>query len=145
MPNLINADPQEPKPSTINIDLVRNYVIAAHKSLDDLKPLLEETPTLLNATIDWKNGDFESAIGGAGHMGHRDIALYLIEKGARTDLFVHTMLGHIDIVKPILTRYPNMIKCDGPHGIPLIRHAEAGGEEAKEVLDFLKTLEKLQQ
>ncbi|MBX3108229.1 MAG: hypothetical protein KF743_03520 [Fimbriimonadaceae bacterium] len=130
----------KPVPPPLNPDLVRDFVIAAHKSLDAVKPLLEETPALLNATIDWRAGDFESAIGGAGHMGHRDIAQFLIEKGARTDLFVHTMLGHTDVVRPMLTRYPQMVECKGPHGISLARHAEAGGEPAKELLDFIKSL-----
>jgi len=141
-PSLSIAAQNQPQPPPIANDLVTNFVIAAHKSLDEVKPLLEATPALLNATIDWRAGDFESAIGGAAHVGHRDIVLYLIEKGARTDIFVHTMLGHIEIVKPILARHPEMINCKGPHGISLIRHAEKGGDQAKELLDFLKTLQK---
>ena len=137
--SLASQDRKPPLPS----ELVKDFVGAAHARFDDVKSLLAENPTLLNATWDWQNGDLESAIGAAGHMGRRDIALYLIEKGARTDLFVHTMLGHTEIIKPILSRHPEMINCKGPHTISLIRHAEVGGEEAKEVLDFLKTLEKL--
>ncbi|MFM9873166.1 MAG: ankyrin repeat domain-containing protein [Fimbriimonadaceae bacterium] len=143
MPAILNAEPQDPKPPLPD-DLVKKFVGAAHGKFQDVKDLLAETPSLLNATWDWKNGDFETAIGGAGHTGNREIAEYLIAQGARTDLFIHTMLGHIDIVKPILIRYPEMINCKGPHGIPLIRHAEAGGEAAKELLEFLKTLQKLE-
>ncbi|QYK52382.1 MAG: hypothetical protein KF824_08945 [Fimbriimonadaceae bacterium] len=145
MPNLVNAnsnESQDLKPPLPD-ELVKEFVGAAHGKLDKTKELLAENPTLLNATWDWKNGDFETALGGAGHMGRRDIAEFLIKSGARTDLFVETMLGHIDIVKPILARYPEMINCKGPHGISLIRHAEMGGEMAKETFDFLKTLQKL--
>jgi hypothetical protein len=142
IPSLATAQTQD-APPPLPTELVRKFVIAAHVKLEDVKTLLEETPALLNTTIDWRNGDFESAIGGASHMGHRDIAEYLIAQGARTDLFTHTMLGHLDIVKPILTRFPSMINCKGPHGISLIRHAEKGGEHANEVLDFLKTIAKL--
>ena len=35
--------------------------------------LLDEQPGLLNATWDWGGGDFETALGGAAHMGRRDI------------------------------------------------------------------------
>jgi len=34
--------------------------------------MLSEHPTLLNAEYDWGAGDFELAIGGAGHMGRHD-------------------------------------------------------------------------
>ncbi|MBA4291900.1 hypothetical protein C0431_02925 [bacterium] len=144
MPNLTLAsttEPQDRKPA-LPANLVQEFVGVAHGQFDKVKELLTEHPTLLNAVWDWTNGDFESAIGAAGHIGHREIATYLIAQGARTDLFVHTMLGHTEIVKPILTRYPEMINCKGPHGITLIRHAEKGGEEAKELLDFLNSIKK---
>ncbi|MGI8924405.1 MAG: ankyrin repeat domain-containing protein [Fimbriimonadales bacterium] len=128
------------KPPALPADLVKEFVIAAHGAFDKTKTLLAKTPALLNATWDWGGGDFESAIGGAGHMGRRDIALFLIENGARTDIFVAAMLGELDVVKAYLAKHPNMAKSGGPHGIPLIAHAEAGGAEAKAVLDHLKTL-----
>jgi len=63
--------------------------------MEAVKKLLEETPGLLNASWDWGGGDFETAMGGAGHMGRADIAEYLINKGARMDIFVATMLGKL--------------------------------------------------
>lgn len=146
MPTIVTAnfnEPQDRKPP-LPYDLVKEFVGACHGKLERAQELLAEHPTLLNATVDHQNGDFEAGIGGAGHMGRRDIAEFLIKSGARTDLFVETMLGHIDIVKPVLARYPEMINCKGPHGISLIRHAEMGGEMAKETFDFLKTLQKIQ-
>lgn len=136
-----STESQDRKPA-LPANLVQEFVGVAHGQFEKVKELLTEHPTLLNAVWDWSNGDFESAIGAAGHIGHREIATYLIAQGARTDLFVHTMLGHTEIVKPILTRYPEMINCKGPHGITLIRHAEKGGEEAKELLDFLNSIKK---
>ena len=59
----------------------------------DTKALLAEQPSLLNATWDWGGGDFETGLGGAGHMGNREIAEFLIGQGARLDIFVATMLG----------------------------------------------------
>jgi hypothetical protein len=49
------------------------------------------------------------------------------------------MLGKLDIVKAALETFPDAINTPGPHGIPLIRHAEMGGEEAKAVLEYLET------
>ncbi len=102
--------------------------------------MLAETPSLLNATWDWGGGDFEMAIGGAGHMGRRDIALFLISQGGRFDLFVAAMLGRLDVVKPMLTAFPHLADSKGPHGIPLMVHAQKGGQEAAEVAAFLEGL-----
>lgn len=102
--------------------------------------MLDAEPGLLNATWDWKSGDFETAIGGAGHMGRRDIAELLIGRGARLDLFVAAMLGQLDLVKATLTAYPALAQSKGPHGISLIRHAQAGGAQAAPVLEYLESL-----
>jgi hypothetical protein len=72
-------------------------------------------------------------------MGRRDIAYYLLDKGARLDLFAAAMLGNLEIVKAALTAFPEAIHTPGPHGIPLIAHAKAGGEEALAVLEYLET------
>src|SRR5688572_22084759 len=71
---------QEKKPP-LGSDLVKEFVIAGHGNLEKTKLLLEAAPSLLNASYDWGNGDFEEAIEGAGHVGNREIALYLISKG----------------------------------------------------------------
>ena len=128
------------KPDPLKPELVKEFVVAAHGNLDKTKSMLAETPGLLNATWDWGGGDFEKAIGGAGHMGRPDIANFLISQGAHFDIFVAAMLGRLDMVKAALTAYPNLADSKGPHGIPLIAHAQKGGENAAAVLDFLKSL-----
>jgi len=120
-------------------ELVKEFVSAGHGNLEKTKQMLEATPSLLNASWDWGNGDFEEAIEGAGHMGNRDIALYMISKGARFTLFVAAMLGKIDIVKPMIESYPELVQSKGPHGLDLIHHATKGGEHSVEVLNYLKT------
>ncbi len=120
--------------------LVQDFVIFAHGDLDNVKVVLDKYPAVLNATMDWGGGDWESAMGGASHMGRRDIAEYLIEKGARVDVFAAAMLGHLDAVKALLAARPKLIDSKGPHGIPLIAHAKAGGKESATVLAFLESL-----
>jgi hypothetical protein len=134
------ATASKPRPDPLKPELVKEFVIAAHGDLDKTKTMLAETPSLLNATWDWGGGDFEMAIGGAGHMGRRDIALFLIGQGGRFDLFVATMLGRLDVVKPMLTAFPYLAESKGPHGIPLMVHAQKGGQEAAEVAAFLESL-----
>ena len=102
--------------------------------------MLDAHPTLLNASWDWGNGDFEMAIGGAGHMGRPDIARFLIERGGRFDIYVAAMLGRLDIVRAVIETFPGARNGRGPHGIPLIVHARKGGAEAAEVVKYLESL-----
>jgi hypothetical protein len=138
LPSLMLSQKKE-RPPALPIDRVKEFVGAAHGDLEKTKALLAETPSLLNATYDWSNGDFEKAIGGAGHMGRADIAEFLISQGAQFDLFVAAMLGKTDIVKSYLTAYPELVRSKGPHGISLITHAEKGGERAMETLEFIRS------
>lgn len=124
----------------IELNVVQEFVAKAHGDLERVKELLTQEPGLINATWDWGGGDFETALGAAAHMGNREIANFLLDNGARLDIFAATMLGNLDIVKAALSAYPEAIKIPGPHGIPLIEHARAGGEEAKAVLEFLESL-----
>ncbi|GDX41292.1 hypothetical protein LBMAG21_15840 [Armatimonadota bacterium] len=135
-----DTKPKPPRPPALKPELVKEFVKAAHTDFERVKAMLTEEPALLNATWDWSGGDFESAIGGAGHMGRRDIALYLLEKGARMDIFVAAMLGELKIVKAMLDVFPNLLQSPGPHGIPLLAHAKAGGDTAKPVQDYLTSL-----
>jgi hypothetical protein len=119
---------------------VKRFVIAGHGNLGAVKAMLAEEPSLINGAIDWGQGDFETALGGASHMGRRDIAEFLLEHNARMDIFAATMLGNLDIVKAAVAAFPNVVHVPGPHGIPLIVHAEKGGSDAKDVLEFLRPL-----
>jgi hypothetical protein len=132
--------PNVPKrPDPLAPTLVREFVGKAHADLAATKSLLAETPGLLNATWDWGGGDFEMGIGGAGHMGNREIAEFLISQGGRMDIFVAAMLGKLDIVKAILSAYPDLLHSKGPHGIPLMVHAKKGGTPAEPVVAFLES------
>jgi len=111
-------------------ELVREFVIAGHGNAEKTGQLLETQPAVINATWDWGGGDWETALGGASHMGNRGIAELLLSKGARMDVFCAAMLGKIEIVKAFLADDPKVIDLKGPHGIPLLRHAQAGKQDA---------------
>jgi hypothetical protein len=129
----------EPKP-TLESTLVHEFVRVAHVDLERTKELLSQEPALINATWDWGGGDFETALGAASHMGRKDIANFLMEHGARLDIFAAAMLGKLEIVKAALTAYPVALNILGPHDIPLIAHAQAGGDDATAVLEYLQSL-----
>lgn len=140
LPSAFVSAQKKEKPPALALDLVKEFVGAGHGNLEKTRTMLEENPGLLNATYDWGGGDFEMAIGGAGHMGRADIAEFLISKGGRFDIFVAAMLGKTDIVKQYLAAFPDLVSSKGPHGIPLLVHAEKGGERAKETLDYIRAL-----
>jgi hypothetical protein len=124
----------------LQAELVQAFVGNAHGDLDRVKELLAQEPALINAAWDWGGGDWETALGAAAHMGRKDIARYLLDHGARLDLFAAAMLGELDIVKAVLAAFPHALVVPGPHGIPLIAHAQAGGEDAVAVAQFLELL-----
>ena len=127
-----------PKGDPLPAEKVKEFVVAGHNDLDKIKFLLIEFPTLLYATWDWGGGDFETGLEGAGHVGNKEIANFLIGQGARTNLFVLTMLGKTQIVKSYLETYPEYLNARGPHGFTFLHHAQRGGEDAKELLDYLQ-------
>ena len=132
------------KKPQINRQFVQDFVIYAHSDLDMVKKLLEREPALLNGTMDWGNGDWETGLGGASHMGRHDIVEYLLEKGARPDLFCAAMLGQLEIVKALLTLQPKLIDSKGPHGFSLHFHAQVGGNRSEKVLDYLQSIKKIE-
>ena len=126
------------KPPPIDPELVAEFVLKAHGDLGVVKQLLEQEPAIVNAAWDWGGGDWETALGAAAHVGRRDIAEHLLEHGARMDLFAAAMLGETEIVRAMLDAQPQLREARGPHGIPLVAHAEAGGEQARDVLALLQ-------
>jgi hypothetical protein len=126
------------KPPVLPSDKVKEVVLQAHRSLDAVRALVEETPNLVHARWDWGGGDFETPMEAAAHTGHRDIAEYLFSRNARFDLYAAAMLGQLDVVKAILA--PDVVRLasvPGPHGFTLLHCAKQGGEAAKPVFDFL--------
>jgi hypothetical protein len=114
----------------LDAELVREFVVAGHANLERTRELLARQPAVVNATWDWGGGDWETALGGAAHMGSRHVAEFLLAQGARMDVFCAAMMGKVEIVKAFLADDPKVVDLKGPHGIPLIRHAQAGKQEA---------------
>jgi hypothetical protein len=119
---------------------VREMVGVCHRDVDRVRALLDEHPALVNATWDWGFGDWETALGAAAHTGRRNIAELLLERGARLDIFAAAMLGQTETVKAMIAAAPGIQRNPGPHGIPLLAHAEAGGEAARPTFAYLESL-----
>jgi ankyrin repeat protein len=95
---------------------------------------------LLHVSYDWGGGDYESGIEAAGHVGNKEIAAYLLSRGARYNIYLACMLGHLEVVKQVLTFNPSLLNSKGPHGFTMLHHAQKGGEESKAVAEYLQSI-----
>ncbi len=127
----------------ISPKIISEVVGKSHFDLDRVKELVDKRPELSRSVWEWRFGDFESAIGAASHVGRRDIALYLMSKGARPTIFTFAMLGHFQVVKSIIESSNGIQKITGPHGISLLDHAFAGRRMKDDMVDNeIENLEK---
>jgi hypothetical protein len=113
--------------------LAREFVSACHRDFERVKAMVAADPKLVLASVDTGNvgiGDWESGLNGAAHTGNRDIALFLLERGARIDAFVAAMLGYRDVVLGLLKADPHTALIKGPHNLNLLYHAAIGGDVA---------------
>ena len=113
-----------------DLQSVLDFVQAGHRDLTKVEAMVARDPSLLHARWDWGEGDWESALEGAAHMGRADIVTYLISQGARIDSFSAAMLGHTEAVKALLDLNPATATTRGPHGLPLMFYVGHGGQVA---------------
>jgi len=139
--SLLVAQTQQPeKPPPIKLEIVKEFVGVSHGNIARVKEMLENDHLLLHISFDWGGGDYESGIEAAGHVGNKEIAAYLLGKGARYNIYLACMLGHLDIVKQVLAFNPQLLNSKGPHGFTMLHHAMKGGEDSKAVVDYLQSL-----
>jgi uncharacterized protein len=122
-------------PST---DQIKEFVIAGHGNLGQVKSMLEMDSELLEVKHPWSETDFESALQAASHVGNAPIAMYLLEKGAKLEITTAAMLGNLSAVKKFLDTDPSLIAAIGGHGISLLTHGIISGNP--EVVDFLTSI-----
>ena len=115
---------------TFSEEEIYEFVAAAHKDLDAVIRIFDRKPLILNCANQIVRGDFETAMGGASHMGRKDIVDFLRSKGARMDIFSYTFLGYTDFVQKQIEAFPMLLKSPGPHGFTLLHHAKVGEQES---------------
>jgi len=140
LPSFGEAQSKQDKPAPLKLEVVKEFVGVSHSNLARVKEMLENDNLFLHVSYDWGGGDFESGIEAAGHVGNKEIANYLLSKGARYNVYLASMLGHIDIVKQVLAFNPSLLNSKGPHGFTMLHHAQKGGEDSKPVVEYLQSL-----
>lgn len=114
----------------VNAKQVKDFVIAGHGNVETVKSMLEANPELLNAAHEWRTGDLETALQAASHVGNREIALYLLSRGATLRITTAAMLGDVAALNKFLARDSSLIHSSGAHGIPLLVHAVMSDDAA---------------
>ena len=117
--------------------MVNTFVAKSHGDIETIKDLLKKEPALVNCARDWGEGDWETGLGAASHVGRKDIAKLLLDSGARIDAFAAAMLGMKGVIAELLKAQKDLHAVAGPHGIPLLNHAIHGGDDATEVFELL--------
>jgi hypothetical protein len=125
-PPALGTEPLRGAPQ--DLQLVKEFVGAGHRNLPRVKEMLAAHPKLVFASWDWGNGDWETALGGASHIGSRDVARYLISQGARIDAFCAAMLGDREVMLRLLAAHPATATTKGPHNFTLLYHAAISGD-----------------
>ena len=120
--------PEPIRPAPLSPELVRKFVLASHTDLDRVLALIDEEPKLVYASWDHGGGDWETGLGGASHVGRRDIAHELLSQGARKDIFAAAMLGETEVVKAMVNADPGMATQVGPHGYRVLYHVAISGD-----------------
>ncbi|MEY4530674.1 MAG: hypothetical protein RLZZ156_1395 [Deinococcota bacterium] len=104
-------------------ETIKEFVIAGHGNFEKVKAMLLENPELLNTAFEWREGDFETALQAASHVGNDAIARFLLSQGAKLEITTAAMLGDVEGVEIFLTQNPDLIQAKGAHGITLLTHA----------------------
>jgi uncharacterized protein len=104
---------------------IGQFVGVSHGHFEKVKELLEAEPRLLDARFEEWN---ERPIEAAGHVGNRQIAEYLLSKGAPLNIFAAAMLGMTERVREYLAADPALASANGVHGISILFHAAMSGK-----------------
>lgn len=104
---------------------IGQFVGVSHGDFAKVQELLEAEPRLLDVRYEEWN---ERPIEAAGHMGNRQIANYLLDKGAPLNIFAAAMLGRTEQVQEFLAADPSLASANGVHGISILFHAAMSGK-----------------
>ena len=112
--------------------LVNEFVIVSHFNAERMQKLLQQCPDLLNTRSSFD----ELAVEAGAHMGRRDIAGLLLDRGAPYSICTAVMFGETNDVKRMLQVDPLRIHERGPHDF-LLTFYPAFGTGSIEMMELL--------
>src|SRR5215469_254216 len=97
-------------------EVIDEFVGVSHGNLARVKELLEQYPALVHRQATWG----ETPLGAAAQTGQREIAEYLLSRGAVLDICTAAMLGMKDQVAAMLQADSEQAHAVGAHDIPIM-------------------------
>lgn len=104
--------------------LIDECVSSAHGNFQRVREIIDAHAELVDKPAQWG----ETPLQAASQMGRRDMAEYLLAKGAKLDFFAACMLGRFDDVVGFLEADPGLALGSGVHGLPSLYFAAVGGQ-----------------
>ncbi len=111
--------------------VIDELVMASHGDFGKVQTLLECHPILAQSRAQWDETPLEAAA----HTGQKEIAEFLVSKGAVVDICTASMLGRTDRVSEFLRADPALAHATGAHGIPVLFYPVIAGQ--REVAELL--------
>jgi ankyrin repeat protein len=108
---------------TTTQETIDEFVIACHGNMSKVREMLAADPALINC----RSSLDESPLGAAAHVGNREMADYLLSRGAELELPAAAMLGLAEEVRAAVAADPTLANTGGAHNIPILFHAAIGG------------------
>jgi hypothetical protein len=124
--------------------MLQDFIIFAHSELEMTQKLLDREPGLLNGAVDWVVATLKLHWEALRTWGVGTSSIFCSNEAQRIDIFCAAMLGQLDAVRSFLTLQPTLIDAKGPHGFGLHFHAQVGGDDAKQVLDYLQSIKQIE-
>jgi len=112
-------------------EVIDEFVGVSHGNFARVKELLEQYPALVHRQATWG----ETPLGAAAQTGQREIAEYLLSRGAALDICTAAMLGMTDQVAAMLLADPGQAHALGAHDIPVMYYPALHGY--KEIAELL--------
>jgi len=109
----------------VSQELVEPFVLAAHGNLAKVQELYGQHPEVLN--VPWAKFD-ETALAASSHTGRREIAQFLLSRGAPMTVCAAAMLGMPEELTDFLKKDRGLANARGAHGIPILFHAAMSGQ-----------------
>lgn len=103
---------------------INAFVGACHGDMATVQGIANEHPEWIDARAVWE----ETPLGAASHVGQKEIARFLLSRGATLDICAAALLGMGDEVTAFLDRDPALANARGAHGIGVLFHAVVGDE-----------------
>jgi len=112
--------------SELTQEIRNQFIVNCHMNFEGVKEAIAQFPEIVNS---YNPEIFESALGAAGHVGNRPIALYLLAHGADLELAAAVMLGMKEEARELIAADPSLLKKGGAHHISIGYHAVLSGDQ----------------